>query len=269
MIINDSSVIEINRKALENNINFIRNLISPGVIFSSVVKGNAYGHGIEQMIPELNKLGVDHFSVFSSFEARTVHAVADSNSNIMIMGDISGADLSWVIENEIECFVFNSDMLNRLVHVAQSLQKKAIIHIELETGMNRHGFREETWETICQTILQQQEFLQFKGICTHYAGAESSANYKRVMMQQKNFEKGIAFFREKGLKPERIHSSCSAAALAYPELNYDMVRIGIIQYGLWPSKEMELTYKIRTQTWKSPLDTVISWKSRSHGSERR
>lgn len=262
MIYNNSSKIELNKEAIASNVDFIRSQIGKGVKLSSVVKANAYGHGIDQMVPELEENGIRHFSVFSSFEARLVYEVTRKKSTIMIMGDIAKEDLSWVVDKQIECFVYNFHMLEALLKEAKEQKIRACIHVELETGMNRHGFNQQQLKELFKLLIEEKDNYIFQGLCTHFAGAESSANYKRIQDQQEVFLKGLSLFREKNLIPRNVHSSCSAAILAYPEFNHDLVRVGILTYGLWPSTEMELTYKIKNKTQKSPLKRVLSWKSR-------
>ncbi|PHR43652.1 MAG: alanine racemase [Fluviicola sp.] len=262
MIQNNSSIVELDKNAIANNVDFIRSQIGKGVKLSCVVKANAYGHSIEQMVPELENNGVRHFSVFSSFEAREVYQATRKKSTIMIMGDISNEDLPWVVEKQIECFVYNFHTLKKLVEEGIKQKIKVCIHVELETGMNRHGYSKTDWEELIDYLRKEKDNYILQGLCTHFAGAESSANYKRIQDQQEVFLNGLSVFRDNNLIPQNVHSSCSAAILAYPEFNHDLVRIGILTYGLWPSTEMELTYKIKNKTQKSPLKRVLSWKSR-------
>jgi alanine racemase len=261
MIYNNSSVIHLNKKAIANNIDFIQHTIGENVTLSAVVKANAYGHGIAQMVPELEKNGVRHFSVFSSSEAREVKIACKKGSTIMIMGNICNVDLNWVVEEGIECFVYNFQMLSTLIDQAKELKMKVRLHFELETGMNRHGFREHEWEKLSEIIKLNTDHISVAGLNTHFAGAESSANFKRVQSQQNVFLEGLSFFRTKNIIPLNVHSSCSAATLTYPEFNHDMVRVGIMLYGLWPSVETKLTYNIKNNTQTSPIQPVLSWKS--------
>lgn len=261
MIYNNSSKIELSKNAIKNNVEFVKSLVGESVALSAVVKANAYGHGIAQMVPELEQNGVRYFSVFSSFEAREVRQATTVGSNIMIMGDIANEDLAWVVENNIECFVYNFTMLDALVSEAKKQCKKICIHLELETGMNRHGFRTIQWSEVEKELKKSREHIVLRGISTHFAGAESSANYKRIQDQQSVFMDGLRFFRERDCIPDKVHTSCSAATLAYPEFNHDMVRVGIMLYGLWPSTESKLTYQLRNKMEDSPLKTVLSWKS--------
>ena len=102
-----SSVIELSRSALRKNIRFIKKQLGSGVVFSSVVKGNAYGHGIEEFVPLVEECGVRHFSVFNAEEALRVHESRSENSDIMIVGCIDDVALEWAIENGIYFYVFN------------------------------------------------------------------------------------------------------------------------------------------------------------------
>ena len=258
---NNSSIF-LSRSALKNNIDFIRGELGEDVILSSVIKGNAYGHGIDKMVPELEKLGVRHFSVFSFDEAQKVldHRTK-KRSTILIMGFVPDSELSWMLEHKIECFVFNLNRLRKLAELAKKKGTKAKVHIEIETGMNRTGIPKELWEECVEILKSNRSSLEFKGLCTHFAGAESISNYKRIQDQRKIFKNALRQFTRKYKRPEIVHSSCSAAIIGYPQENWDMVRIGILQYGLWPSRESYISYLTRKRLKEDPLKRVISWKS--------
>ncbi|HET8809629.1 MAG TPA: alanine racemase [Flavobacteriaceae bacterium] len=256
-----SSIIEIDQKALANNVRYIRSLIDEKVVFSSVLKGNAYGHGAPEMVEALQKLDVNHFSVFSSFEAKEVLDTGVGDFTVMIMGDIDPEDEDWIIENSIEFYVFNFDRLKTMTEKAKRKSSPINIHIELETGMNRTGFNKKDWKQVVDFLKENSEHINLKGLCTHFAGAESISNYKRVQDQRKVFKKGIAFFEKHAISPDKIHCSCSAAVLTFPENNFDMVRIGILQYGLWPSRETFISHLSKKKEQEDPLDPILSWKS--------
>ena len=257
----NSSTIYLDQKALANNIDYIRSLKGGETLLSSVLKANAYGHGIPQMVMALQKLKVGHFSVFSSFEAREVFREATGDFTIMIMGDIARGDEDWVIKNEVDFFVFNFYRLERMLAKAKKFNKKINIHVEVETGMNRTGFNKSQWKQLVEYLKKNSGSIHIKGICTHFAGAESIANYKRIHDQRKTFKKALGFFKDNGISPERIHCSCSAAMLSFPQANYDMVRIGILQYGLWPSRETFISHMTKKKLEDDPLEPVLSWKS--------
>jgi alanine racemase len=256
------SRLEINKSALENNLNFIKKLIGPNVTFSSVVKGNAYGHGIEVFVPLLEACGQNHFSVFSADEALRVLRSSTGQTTVIIMGMISNDAMEWAIMNEIEFFVFELDRLEHAAKTAQQLGKAAKVHIELETGMNRTGFTEKEMAKMANLLQRYNSSLEFKGLCTHFAGAESIANYVRIQKQKERYQQMAERLKtEYQLVPQIQHTACSAAAIRYPETQMDLVRIGILQYGFWPSPETFIEYASDKEDKITPLRRIISWKS--------
>lgn len=256
-----TSYIELSKSALVNNIRFIRERVNAKTRISSVVKGNAYGHGIEEFVPLVESLGIDHFSVFSADEAFRVLKVKKKDTAVMVMGQVEEEQISWAIHNDVEFYVFDQDRLIRAGETAKALGKKAIIHLEVETGMNRTGFEEDKLSWIVELLKHYQDYLKVRGLCTHFAGAESVANYVRVKSQIRKFEEHHQYIKSKGIFPEMLHTACSAAALNYPSTHMDLVRIGILFYGFWPNKETFI-YQMRDQKLKDPLKRVISWKSK-------
>ncbi|GAB3195675.1 alanine racemase [Pontibacter aydingkolensis] len=256
-----SSYIEISKSALQNNINFLKQEIGPHVKLSSVIKGNAYGHGIEQFAKLAQECGVDHFSVFSADEAQRLLSAITRPATILIMGYLDNAELEWAIEQELEFFVFEPDRLREAAKAAKTVGKKAIIHLELETGMNRTGFESHTLR-IAKSLLEEcRDHVRLKGICTHFAGAESMQNHKRVTEQINLFNEQVEALKLEGIQAEQLHTACSAAMMTYPESRFDMVRIGIMQYGFWPSPETYSSYLGKLQRKQDPLRRLINWKS--------
>lgn len=256
-----NSVIEINSIAHKENITFLRNIFGKKTIISSVVKGNAYGHGLKEFVEMAFANGVTHFSVFDVEEAKIVFDTLEDKVTILIMGFVADDDLEWVIKNQIEFFVFERYRLAKTSKIAKKLKQKAIVHIEVETGMNRTGFELRTVSKVAKYLIKEKENIYFKGLCTHYAGAESIANYFRVSKQIEVFKKVEGIFKSEGIQPKIRHSACSAASIAFPETRMDLVRIGIIQYGFWPSQEILVSYLNSKKNKIDPLQRVISWKS--------
>lgn len=256
-----NSTITINKEAHKKNIDFIKKTFGNKVILSSVVKGNAYGHGLAEFSKMAYSNGVTHFSVFDVEEAKIVFDTLGKKVTILIMGFVADDDLKWVIQNNIEFFVFERYRLAKATKTAKKLKQKAIIHIEVETGMNRTGFDIKTISKVAQFIIKEKENIYFKGLCTHYAGAESIANYYRVSKQIEIFNKADEIIKSHGIEPEIRHSACSAASMMFPETRMDLVRVGILQYGLWPSPEVLVSYLNTKKKKIDPLERVISWKS--------
>jgi alanine racemase len=183
-------------------------------------------------------------------------------ADIMIMGSLENEELEWAIHNGIEFFVFEQDRLEAALKIAKKIQRPAKLHIELETGMNRTGFAAQSIKATKTLLLKHPEAFEMKGLCTHYAGAESIANYFRIKKQKSVFNKLKKQFAVPDLTPEALHTACSAAAIRYPETQMDMVRIGILQYGFFPSQEVLIEYLTRQKKTEYPLKRLISWKTK-------
>lgn len=257
-----SSFIEISKSALKHNIQFLKSFVQENVKISSVVKGNAYGHGFNQFVPMVEANKINHFSVFSAYEALQVKAVCKPSSKIMIMGFIDDNEMPWVIENEIEFYVFDLYRLQQAVKWSKKIKKRAKIHIELETGMNRTGFALKEIPLVISFIIENRKHLTLSGLCTHYAGAESITNYYRIKKQQQLFNQISKKYFSDTIQPILRHTACSAAALRYPKSQMDMVRLGIVQYGFFPNNELAIEYLTKNKNITNPLRRLISWKSK-------
>jgi alanine racemase len=180
----------------------------------------------------------------------------------MIMGMVENESLPFLIDKGISFYVFELDRLNSAVKCAKTQQKKAKIHVEVETGFHRTGFEWSEKEGLAKLLKDNAEHLELQGLCTHYAGAESVGNYVRVKNQIKSYLEFKEWFIQEGLNFEKYHTACSAASLSYPETIMDMVRIGIAQYGFWPSQETYMfKFKQLAPNMINPLKRLISWKS--------
>lgn len=261
-MVRHSSRIELSQSALKNNISFIRKKVGDHPVISSVVKANAYGHGIEEYVPMAEKCGIRHFAVASSFEAEEVMAARTTDADVMIMGILYPEDLEWVIEQEIEYFVYDFHRITRSIEVAKEVGKKARIHLELETGGNRTGMEEEKLDDAIELIKNNLDVLELEGVCTHYAGIESLANQFRIQRQEQKFDQMCKRVSKAELVPNKTHTACSAAALAFPETVRDMVRIGTAQYGMWPSPDIYNLHLMQEDKMAdAPLKQVLSWKT--------
>lgn len=261
-VMDTSSLITLNEKSVENNIRFLRNKLGNNVKISSVVKANAYGHGIEQIVPLFEKEGVDHFSVFDYNEALRVSSSLSEPKTIMIMGWIPEEKLKEVIRKGFEFFVFNIERLEKASREAIQLQTMAKIHLEVETGMNRSGLNNEELLKAISIIQHNKECFKVMGFCTHLAGPESISNHLRIQKQLKKFKKMLSTLETKGIHPKYRHVANSAAAFVYPKTRMDLVRIGIMQYGFWPSVETFIHYISRGTNKVDPLNRILSWQSK-------
>lgn len=262
-----SSCVEISRSAYRRNLRFLKSLLGPRTLFSSVVKGNAYGHGLETFVPMAQECGVSHFSVFSAEEAYAADRCRNADTDLLIMGYIGNEAMDWAVDRGIAFYVFDLDRLYAARDAAGRVKKPARIHLELETGMNRTGLEQDEMEKAVETIRENRKLFRLEGICTHLAGAESISNYVRVQQQLSTFRKLAAQVRKGGIRGGRRHAACSAAMMNYPASKMDMVRVGIAQFGYWPNQETRMRYMMGDSTTVTrqrhdPLLGIMRWRSR-------
>ncbi|HET8828030.1 MAG TPA: alanine racemase [Pelobium sp.] len=257
----ETSSIAISESAYKHNLSFIKKQSGPNVKFCSVVKGNAYGHGLVTFAKMAVKCGVNYFAVYSAAEAYELWESVP-NVSMMIMGSTDENSLNWAIENGIEFFVYDEEKLGLTFAIADKLSKKAKIHIEVETGMNRTGFNLEELPSVFKRIYENEGLIDFVGFCTHYAGAESLVNDFRVKQQIQHFDEAQKLLSKSGLTAKYTHSACSAAMMNYPETTSNLVRIGIMQYGFWPNEETLVRYNGNSREVDFTLHRLITWKSK-------
>ena len=262
-MVRHSSRIELSQSSLTNNVNFIRKKVGDGVRISSVVKANAYGHGIGPFVRMAEKSGVNHFATASAFEAEEVLDAKSDKADVMVMGILYDEDIDWAIENGIEFFVFNYERLEIVLQKAKALGKQAHVHIEVETGANRTGMQASDFPKTLTFLKKNAEFIEFTGLCTHFGGAESFANKFKIDSQHARYKEFLKQCKKKNILPKIKHIACSAAALAYPDTVYDMVRIGVAQYGFWPSPDIYYAHlqEIGATSSNGALKRLFTWKT--------
>lgn len=261
-MVKHSSRIYLSQSALKNNINFLQKKIGRDVKYSAVIKANAYGHGVNKMVPMLEKCGINHFSVASAQEAEEVLACCKPTSTIMIMGILFDEDLEWAIENGIEFYIFNDEKLKKAKEAAEKLNQKAIVHFEVETGTNRTGMEMPELKRAITYLKRNSAHFQFQGVCSHLGGAENKSNEFKIIPQIDRFNQMVKAIEKKGLTPKYRHLACSSAAIAYPNTRFDMVRIGVSTYGFWSSPDIYYSHLQEVGKPKdSPLKRIISWKT--------
>lgn len=205
--------------------------------------------------------GIRHFSTYSTDEAYAVKQCAGFDSHIMIMGDVEVGALEWTITNGISFWVFDLGRLTDALRIAQRLKTPSMVHLEVETGMNRNGLNSDELTQALETIRNQPNYLRLMGICSHLAGAESISNHYRIERQRERFEDATQRVEACGYYHPARHLACSAAVVRYPETCMDLVRVGIMQYGFFPTRELLIEYTARHPEDFNPLQRVLTWKT--------
>ncbi len=241
--------IEISRSAIKHNYQTFRGLIKPKTKLLAVVKSNAYGHELVGFGETMADLGADFLGVDSITEAKSLRQ-AGIKKPILVLGYTLPIHFSLAEKNKISITISSSQGLHALI----KSDKKVSIHLKVDTGMHRQGFFVEDLEKIFG-LLKQHQKISVEGLYTHFAGAKKPDSHKETEKQIAIFKQAINIVKSAGFNPI-VHASATAGALNYPEAHFDMVRIGIGLYGLWPSQETQKVFENRI-----PLKPVLAWKS--------
>ena len=235
---NRDAWVEINLGNLEYNVLSIKKFLKENCEIEpdlfAVIKADGYGHGSLMCAPILSACGVKYYGVASIDEGIELreHKVKEP---ILVLG----ASPLWAMENAIKyniCVsIFNDEHVEMAHQLFNRLNKKLQVHIKLDTGMNRIGINKENSNEFIKKVLNS-DFIELKGIFTHFADTENEVLFKRQIDEFNNTIKPFKeIFKENNVK---VHCLNSSGMFSYPEFSYDMVRMGIIMWGLSPySKE--------------------------------
>jgi len=134
------------------------------------------------------------------------------------------------------------------------------VHLKIETGLHRQGFREEELEELCAR-LAASEHLEVEGVYTHFANIEDTTDHSYAYAQMGRFTRALARLADLGLEPPLVHASCSAAGILFPETHHRLLRVGISLYGHWPSRETRVSAHASGRD-RLDLWPALSWKTR-------
>ena len=249
--------VEIDAQALHSNVQTLRTFFSPGTKFLAVVKANAYGHGLAEVAHELGH-DVDWFGVDSLDEALTLRALHVLNP-ILILGYTLRERLDEVVAADLSQTVYDTQTLRALGAAAMEQGNNARVHLKIETGTTRQGAWPEDFEEIFKTLRAVPQ-VTLEGVSTHLANVEDTADPRYMRQQISRFNEAVRMVAQAGFSGFIKHVGASAAAILYPESHFDLVRVGIALYGLWPSQG------VRDSVIQKPhsrmLLPVLSWKTR-------
>lgn len=260
MIFSHRAWAEIDTEALIHNFKIIKEKAKDTRIMA-VVKANAYGHSAQIVAPILEKTGADSFAVSNIDEALHLRTIGIKKP-ILILGYTLPQFAKTLYENDISQCVYSSEYANELSREAVKSNSKINIHIKLDTGMSRLGFdcRTTKLSGIKEAIESSKlDGFVLEGIFTHFA--ESDRNIASddgfTDEQFKRFRKAIEMFENSGLSPKFCHCCNSAALILDNEKHLDILRPGIILYGLSPSDTPELECNLMpVMTLKSVVSMV-------------
>ena len=245
--------IEIDLTALRYNLSAFREILSPGSDIMCIIKANAYGHGAVPLASVLRQEGVTHFGVALVQEGIELRASGVSEP-ILVLGHAPDEDLQDAVKYNLTLTVFTLEQAIALNETAGSLERRARVHLKVDTGMGRIGFIPGRGALRDIAEIVRLPNLEVEGIYSHLAWADSpEGTYTRTQLGR--FQGFLDDLADNGIRFEKVHLANSAATINYPETHFDLVRMGISLYGLYPDPSMAISPKV-------DLRPVMSVKAR-------
>ena len=235
--------VEIDRQALTDNVRQLKRLLLPQTELMAVVKADAYGHGAVRVAKTVLEAGASWLAIATLGEGIELRE-AGIPAPILILGAINTpeeilASAQWNLQptlcNPQQALTFSETMA--------AIDDILPVHLKLDTGMSRLG---TPWERATEFVqlVGQLPHLQIASVYSHLATADEPE--PTIMRQQHSrFEQAIAQIKARGIFPPRLHIANSAAALSDPALHYDLVRVGLALYGLYPAPHLRSRVELK------------------------
>lgn len=255
--------IEIDLKRLRRNYAIIAGDLSAKTRFAAVIKDEAYGHGALPAARAALKQGAAFLAVSTIEEALKLRE-ARLGARILLLGDRHESEYEWCIVYDLTCCVSEPAAICRLAELAARRGKRVPVHIKVNTGMNRYGVR---WSQALSlaSLICQSPFLTLEGVLSHFAQSDE-ADKTFALLQLSRFEEALRQMACGGIAPRWRHICNSGGFLDLPQAHFDMVRVGLLPLGVYPSSvcrripgiEPVMTVKARVASLQhlSPGDTV-------------
>lgn len=249
--------VEISKSALKGNADLFRARVGKGIKLMGVVKANAYGHGLVETAKIL-KTKVDWFGVDNLDEALALKK-AKVGRPILTLGFTPSWRMAEAARAGVSIVVGDMDQLKAAAKGAKKAKRALRVHVKVETGTTRQGVDLKALPDVASTV-KKEKHLTLEGLSTHFADIEDTSNHAYAGRQLDHYEQALKLLEAHGVVPEIRHTTCSAAAMLYPETWFDMVRVGIAMYGIWPSDDTKLA--VVEDGLNLPITPALTWKTR-------
>ncbi|MEP7357131.1 MAG: alanine racemase [Anaerolineales bacterium] len=245
--------LEIDLNAIRTNVRHLRHLAGTAGLLA-VVKANAYGHGAVAVSRAAAEAGAAWLGVARAGEGLELRA-AGLALPILVMGYTPPAAAAEAIANDLTLTVYDLEIAAAYAAAAREQGRTARVHVKLDSGMGRLGIAAEDGLAFVRA-LSALPGLSLDGLFTHFAGSDL-ADQSSTLKQLERLDAALAALTAVGLRPPRVHAANSGAVLRRPEARYDLVRSGILLYGLDPSDEVPRPAGFEPAlTWKATLAQV-------------
>ena len=224
---------EIDLGQLRRNWQLIRADLPSSIKLMAIVKDEAYGHGAADAARIALEEGAWGCGL-STLEEAMILRDAGITAPLLLLGERQEAELEWCVAHDLTVCVNEPHTVRELARIAASFEKRVPVHLKINTGMSRYGVRWDEALPLVEQILVEKS-LQFEGVMTHFAQSDE-ADKTFANLQIARFDQVIRALEEKGVSVSLKHLCNSGGFLDLPHAHRGMVRIGILQHGIFPSQ---------------------------------
>ncbi|RKY95096.1 MAG: alanine racemase [Ignavibacteriae bacterium] len=240
--------VEVDLKTLADNFNRVKYHVKD-VKVMPILKANAYGHGLLRTAQFFQQLKADYLGV-AVVEEGILLREKGINIPILVLGGVWGNQVPLFLKHNLTITASSIDKIKMIDETAEQMKVKAVVHLKIDTGMERIGVHHYNAEKFLEAAYKCKNII-VEGIFSHFANAEAK-DIRHAKLQLDRFNDCLTFFEKRSIKPPVRHFANSGAILQLPEANFDMVRPGIMLYGVYPSAEVKKTVEVKpTLSWKS------------------
>jgi alanine racemase len=251
--------VEISRSALVHNIREFRRIVGRKRLFLAVVKANAYGHGLVETSRIAVAEGVDWLGV-NSVEEGVALREEGIGVPVLVLGYAPLGVLEEAAARDLRLTVYNRETVRRLAALAARSGRTVRLHVKVETGTWRQGVVPKDLAAFVRDIRKHQG-LVVEGLSSHFANIEDTTKHDYPRLQLDCYRTACRELEAGGASVPIKHMSCTASTILFEEPDFNLARVGIGLYGLWPSKETYLSSALENAEPPS-LEPVLSWKAR-------
>jgi alanine racemase len=209
--------------------------VHAGVPAMVVVKADGYGHGILECAREARVAGAGWLGVATPGEALLLREAGDRGPILAWLYGV-GEDLAPLVAADIDVSAQSVEQIGRLAAAAATTERRARVHLKIDTGLSRNGAPSYDWQQVCEAAAEAEHAgaLEVVGVWSHLAAADEPG-HPSIPVQLEAFQRAYEQARANGLEPTLRHLANSAGALVVPEARLDLVRVGIAAYGIDPA----------------------------------
>lgn len=238
--------LEVHLTQLKKNLQAIRTHVRPAKVMP-MIKANAYGHGVEGVAPFLEP-DVDAFGVALVEEAVHLRRLGITKP-ILVAGGTLPEQIPLFLEYDLMLTASSPELLAAADSAAEAANRKLSVHLKIDTGMERVGVHDYEAIPFLDQSLKCKHLL-IEGIYTHFANSEDP-ELIHARQQLERFQEVLRFYERRSLPVPARHMANSAAILQFPESHMDLVRPGLMLYGVYPVGASKMVDVAPGLTWKS------------------